>query len=157
MWCIKCEKTLLHMQLALTMSTWRSPKRAKIETPPKSRTVSVLWWDLPVSPLEDSIWIKLILSWSQSIYSDWDHPGFLPVRQIVQWCPALDRLIRTWGHCVWKNHPPILFFSLASVIIPCPGRLRNATMACHMATYQAGHKRSPVLINYLHSVDCPLT
>ena len=41
--------------LSLTMSRWRPPKRAKVETPPKNQHVSVLRRESPVSPLEDSV------------------------------------------------------------------------------------------------------
>ena len=45
----------LYHGLPLTMSKWRPPKRAKADTPPKHRTVSVSRWESPVSPLEDSV------------------------------------------------------------------------------------------------------
>ena len=95
----------------LADTTWRPRKRAKVETPPNHRTVSVPRWESLVSPLEESVWIKLIFSKSQRlrIPPDQDRPG-RPARQIVRWRCAPGRLIKILGPYALGNCLPI--FSL---------------------------------------------
>ena len=45
---------LLYHRKLLADTTWRLPKRAKVETPPKNRIVTVLQWKSSASSLEDS-------------------------------------------------------------------------------------------------------
>ena len=46
---------LLYHGKPLADTTWRPPKRAKLDMPPKNRIVTVLRWESSVSSLEDSI------------------------------------------------------------------------------------------------------
>ena len=46
---------LLYHGKPLADTTWRLPKRAKVETPPKNPIVTVSRWESSVSSLEDSV------------------------------------------------------------------------------------------------------
>ena len=46
---------LLYHGQPLADTTWRLPKRAKVETPPNNRIVTVSRWESSVSSLEDSV------------------------------------------------------------------------------------------------------
>ena len=46
---------LLYHGKPLADTTWRLPKRAKVETAPKNRIVTVSRWESSVSSLEDSV------------------------------------------------------------------------------------------------------